>query len=90
MVNPEVKSNVEKLQEWIDSEKKRGLIDIRFNTVFHDNLFADLAVKVGVPEEQVAHFRVPIPDDHEKIIEEMAGEILSMISAPKIEDSRLF
>jgi hypothetical protein len=81
-----MKSNVEKLQDWINSQKEHGLIDIKIDTIYSDNFLADLAVKNGIPEEQVAHLRVPFPVNTAQAIEDMAGEMLEMLNAPKLED----
>lgn len=84
-------TNVQKLQAWINDQRdNHGLIDFKFDSIYHDNLLADTFVKFGVPEEQVASLRVIIPEDKEKAIEDIAGEILAMINAPELEDKELF
>lgn len=84
-------TNVEKLEAWIkDQKENHGLVDFRVDSIYHGNLLADYAVKLGIPEEQVSHFRVDTPEDKEQAIENLAGEILDMINAPKIEDKDFF
>lgn len=84
-------TNVQKLESWIKNQRENhGLIDFRFDSVYHDNLLADNLVKMGVPEGEVAGLRVEVPENKEQAIEDMAGEILAAINAPKLEDKEFF